>query len=176
MNVIIISSSPRKAGNSDLLCDEFMHGAQEAGHLVEKIYLKDKAINYCTGCGACFNTHKCLQKDDMGEILDKLVATDVIVFASPIYFYTVCGQLKTMIDRCCARYTELTDKQFYYIFTAADTNGSAIEKAVVEMQGFLDCLDNPKRRGVIAGVGAWNKGEIKSKPVMQDAYLMGKSI
>lgn len=176
MNVLIISSSPRREGNSDLLCNEFMRGAQEAGHTVKKIFLKDKKINYCTGCSVCVNTKRCVQKDDMNEILDEMKLADAIVLASPIYFYTICGQLKTMIDRCCARYTELTDKDFYYIFTAADPTSGAMEKATMELQGFLDCLDNPHRQGIIAGVGAWNKGEIKSKPAMKEAYEMGKGI
>jgi multimeric flavodoxin WrbA len=117
MNVLIISSSPRREGNSDLLCNEFMRGAQEAGHTVKKIFLKDKNINYCTGCSVCVNTKRCVQKDDMDEILDEMKLADAIVLASPIYFYTICGQLKTMIDRCCAGYTELTDKDFYLLLS-----------------------------------------------------------
>lgn len=98
-NITIISSSPRKQGNSDILCDEFIRGAKVVGNKTEKIYLKDKKINYCTGCGYCYNTHKCSQNDDMSEVLNSLINADIIVFASPIYFYTICGQLKTMIDR-----------------------------------------------------------------------------
>lgn len=110
--VIIISSSPRKGGNSDILCDEFQKGAQEAGHDIEKIFLKDKKINYCSGCGFC-NTNNytaCSQKDDMNEILDKIIKADVIVMATPVYFYTMCAQMKTFIDRWCARYTHITGK------------------------------------------------------------------
>lgn len=176
MHVLIISSSPRRKGNSDLLCDEFMRGAESAGHTAEKIFLRDKKIGYCTGCGVCYDKHICSQKDDMSEILEKLIAADVIVFASPIYFYTMCGQLKTLIDRCCARYTEITDKDFYYILTAADPENKAVDKAIVEFQGLLDCLENPTHKGTIRGVGAWNKGEIIPLPAMQEAFDMGKSI
>lgn len=171
--VLVISSSPRKAGNSDLLCDEFVKGAESAGHVVEKVFLRDKKINYCTGCGACYDTKVCSQRDDMGEMLDKMIAADVIVLASPIYFYTMCGQLKTFIDRCCARYTELTDKEFYYILTAADTMPEAIDRTVTEFRGFLECLDNPQEKGTICGVGVWNKGEVKATGFMQEAYAMG---
>lgn len=87
--VLIISSSPRRGGNSDLLCDQFISGAQEAGHHTEKIFLKDRKINYCRGCGTCFNGGKsCPQKDNMANILDKMIAADVIVMATPVYFYT----------------------------------------------------------------------------------------
>jgi len=76
----------------DLLCDQFVMGAQQAGHNAEKIFLKDKKINYCTGCGTCLNERKsCPQKDDMSEILGKMVAADVIVMATSVYFYTMCA-------------------------------------------------------------------------------------
>ena len=85
--VLILSSSPRRGGNSDTLCDEFMRGAQEAGNQVEKIFLKDKNINYCTGCSVCSMYGKpCPQKDDANEVVEKMIAADVIVMATPVYF------------------------------------------------------------------------------------------
>ena len=117
--VLIISSSPRKGGNSDLLCDEFMKVAIEAGNEVEKIFLKDKTVHPCTGCSVCSMYGKpCPQKDDTAEIVEKMIAADVIVMATPVYFYTMSGQMKIMIDRCCARYTEITNKEFYFIIGA----------------------------------------------------------
>lgn len=175
--IVVISSSPRRGGNSDTLCDQFINGAQETGHFAEKIFLREYQINYCTGCGTCYNGVKpCPQKDDMAEILHKMIAADVIVLASPIYFYTMCGQLKTMIDRCCARYTEMRNKEFYYILTAADSVRASVERAVTEFRGFLDCLDDPQEKGTIYGIGAWNIGDVKSTPAMREAYEMGKNI
>ena len=72
-NILVISSSPRRNGNSDLLCDEFIKGALEAGNKVEKVFLADKKINVCRGCDACYNTSKCIQKDDMVDLNDKVV-------------------------------------------------------------------------------------------------------
>jgi multimeric flavodoxin WrbA len=175
--VLVLSSSPRRGGNSDLLCDQFTSGAKESGNDVEKIFLRDKKINYCTGCGTCIDrAGKCSQKDDMTEILDSMVKADVIVMATPVYFYTMCGQMKTLIDRTCARYTELSNKQFYFILTAADSNIPAMERTVEEFRGFTYCLDEPQEKGIIYGVGAWNKGEIKSKQSMQEAYEIGKAV
>jgi multimeric flavodoxin WrbA len=92
-NVLVVSSSPRKGGNSDVLCDQFILGAQSGGHHAEKIFLKEKNINYCTGCGTCFNGDKrCPQKDDMEDILQKMISADVIVFATPIYFKLCVGK------------------------------------------------------------------------------------
>lgn len=171
--VLILSSSPRRGGNSDTLCDEFLRGAQEAGHEVEKIFLKDKTIHYCTGCGVCNEGKPCPQKDDAPEIVRKMVAADVIVLATPVYFYTMSAQMKTLIDRCCARYTEMTDKEFYFILTAAEESIPMMERTVECFRGFLDCLEGPVERGVVYGVGAWHVGEIESSPAMQEAYELG---
>ena len=176
-NILILSASPRKDGNSDLLCDQFMTGAQESDNHVEKIFLRNKKINYCTGCGTCYKLSKpCPQKDDMPEILDKMVASDVIVMSTPVYFYTMNGQMKTLIDRCCSRYTEISSKEFYFIMTAADDTKVAMERTTIEFQGFTACLTNPIEKGTIYGTGVWHPGEIKEKPAMEEAYEMGKAV
>jgi multimeric flavodoxin WrbA len=175
--VLVLSASPRRGGNSDLLCDQFLSGAKDSGNEVEKIFLRDKKINYCTGCGTCIDRKgKCSQKDDMTEVLNKMVEADVIVMSTPVYFYTMCGQMKTLIDRTCARYTELSNKQFYFIVTAADDSIPAMERTVEEFRGFTYCLDEPEEKGIIYGVGAWNKGEIKGKPAMEEALKAGMSV
>ena len=173
--ILIISSSPRKGGNSDLLCDEFIRGASEAGHKTEKVFLRDKNIHYCIGCGVCNSTAKCVQSDDMEQILDSMVEADVIVLATPVYFYTMDAQLKTLIDRTVPRYTEMRNKEIYYIMTAADEEIEHMQKTVESLRGFtMDCLDGAVEKGIIYGVGAWNKGEILDTPAMVQAYQMGK--
>lgn len=175
-NVLIISASPRKGGNSDLLCDRFLAGAREAGHQAEKIFLRDKKINYCLGCGVCNTTHACVQKDDMAPLLDKMVNADVIVFATPVYFYSCDGQLKTFIDRCVPRYTEMKDKDFYFILTAADTEHKNMRRTLETLRGFTeDCLEGAREKGVIYSTGAWQAGEVKDLPVYQEAYEAGKN-
>ena len=145
--VLVISSSPRKNGNSDMLCDRFSQGAAESGHKVEKIFLASKNIGYCRGCGVCNSTHQCVQKDDMAEILDKMVKADVIVLATPVYFYTMDGQMKTLIDRTVPRYTELTNKDFYFIMTAADTAKASLTRTLESFRGFTeDCLTSAEKQ------------------------------
>ena len=142
--VLMLSSSPRQGGNSDVLCDEFMKGALEVGNEVEKIFLKDKQINYCTGCSVCSMYGKpCPQKDDAAEVVEKMIAADVIVMATPVYFYTMCAQMKTLIDRCCARYLEIKDKEFYFIVAAAESEIRMMERTIDGFRGFLDCLEGP---------------------------------
>jgi multimeric flavodoxin WrbA len=173
--VLIISSSPRKGGNSDVLCDQFLLGAKEAGHAVEKVFLREHKINYCLGCGVCNNTHVCVQKDDMKGLLDKMVNADVIVLATPVYFYTMDAQLKTFIDRCVPRYTEISNKEIYFIVAAADTNKNNLAPTIEGLRGFTrDCLEGTKEKGIIYGTGAWQVGEIKTLPAYKKAYDMGK--
>lgn len=160
--VLILSSSPRRGGNSDTLCNEFMRGAIESGNEAEKVFLRDKTIHYCTGCSTCSLHEKpCPQKDDAAEIIEKMVAADVIVMATPVYFYTMSAQMKTLIDRCCGLYTEMKNKEFYFIVTAAEDDRKLMERTVDTFQGFLDCLENPTIKGVVYGTGVWHVGEIK---------------
>jgi multimeric flavodoxin WrbA len=174
--VLILSSSPRKRGNSNALCDRFMEGAIEASHQVEKVVLAEKKINYCTGCYACKKNGRCAQKDDMAQILDSMVAADVIVLATPVYFYTMCAQMKTVIDRTVARYTEITNKEFYFIATAAVTSKAALERTIEGFRGFTSCLPGAKEKGIVYGTGAWEIGDILTRPAMKQAYEMGKAL
>lgn len=173
--VLIISGSPRKNGNSDILCDEFEKGASEAGHLVEKIRLQEKKIGYCMACYYCRNTKECVQKDDMTEIIAKLIGADVIVLATPVYFYSMDGQLKTMIDRVLPRYTEVANKDFYFIATAA-AGRRAMERTMDSMRGFTDCLPGADVKNMIYGEGTYQKGEVIGTPAMREAYEAGKNV
>ena len=128
-NVLILSGSPRKNGNSDMLCDAFMKGALEAGHQVERIRVAEKNIGFCRGCYGC-RSGACVLKDDMAEVLQKMIDADVIVLASPVYFYSIDAQLKALIDRTVARWLEVKDKAFYYIMTAADGERASMETAL----------------------------------------------
>ena len=178
--VLILSSSPRRGGNSDRLCDRFMEGAQEAGHDVEKIVLKDLRIGYCTGCGTCSESGKpCPLHDDAAEVLDRMVAAEVIVMATPVYFYTLSAQMKTLIDRACARYLDMGGKEFYFILAAAESDVADMERTVEcfrGFRGFLDCLDGATIKGVVYGLGVWHAGEIKGNPAMQEAYDLGHKV
>ena len=142
---------------------------------MEKIYVNDQNINFCKGCGICNTTHKCIQNDDMAEILNKMVDADIIVMATPVYFYSMNGQMKTLIDRTVPRYTEISNKDFYFILAAADDNPENMQKTLDGFRGFTeDCLDGAKEKGIICGTGAWQVGDIKTSPAMEKAYKMGK--
>ena len=159
-NILILSGSPRKGGNSDILCDRFMEGARESGHRAEKVFLRDRNIGYCIGCEACH----------------QMIAADVIVMATPVYFYTMDAQMKTLIDRCVARYTEISNKAFYFIATAADGEKRSLERTIEGFRGFLYCLEGAQEKGIVYGSGAWKKGDIKESAALNAAYEMGRHV
>ena len=176
MKVLIVGSSPRKEGNSDVLCDRFAKGASEAGHEVEKIMLRDKKISPCNACYACMEMHTCVIKDDMADIFQKLLKADVILLASPVYFYSVSAQMKALIDRCLVDHKSLVGKRFYFIITAADPQREAAEGTLAAFRGFIRCLPDAREKGIVYGMGTWDKGDVYRHPSYEQAYEMGKKV
>lgn len=174
-SVLVILGSPRKNGNSEVICNSFLQGAENAGHNTEKVFLQEKEIHTCRACYACRRTGKCIIDDDMNELLYKMIKADVIILATPVYFYSVSGQLKTVIDRTLPRYTEITNKDFYFVATAAAGKGS-MERTMDSLRGFTDCLPNANIKGYIYGAGLYDKGEAEQSTYLQTAYEMGKNI
>ena len=176
--VLILSGSPRKRGNSDILCDEFMRGVLDAGNTVEKIRVAEKQISPCRGCYFCRTSGgKCIMQDDMPDLLQKIIDCDVLVLSSPVYFYSVCAQLKTVIDRTVARWHELANKELYYIATAEDTDENTLDTTLACFHGFAMCIDGYEEKGTLYGKGVAEKGEVVNRPeLMTIAYEMGNSV
>jgi multimeric flavodoxin WrbA len=174
-NILIVSASPRKGGNSDLLCDEFMRGGSEAGHDAEKIRLSEKQINYCTECCTCISKKgSCVQKDDMNDIYKKILTADVMVLASPVYFHAMNGQMKTFIDRVCPIYSMIQGKDVYFIVSAAGGQ-LPVDRAVQSLRVFTNCLPDIREKGVISITGVWDVGGVIGTQAMTQAYSMGKN-
>lgn len=172
--IFAVVSSPRRGGNSELLVDEFIRGAQESGHMVDKVCLREKKIAPCIACEACLrNGGTWVQKDDMAEILTQIIAADVIVLSTPVYYYSICAQLKMMIDRTLAGGGKMKNKEFYFIATAADGD-HAMECTMNDLQGFVNCVPGSTVKGKVYG-SAFGVGEIKGKPAMEQAYTYGKN-
>lgn len=174
MKVLVIHGSPRAKGNSDLLCDEFIRGAEESGNQVEKISLREKEVRPCKACYACFKTGFCVQKDDMADILQKVEAADVLVFASPTYFLTMSGQMKVFIDRLLPKWQELGGKDAYVIVTGHDGK-QGLKRAAEDMAAILENLGDRVKQ-IIWGEHVWQKGEVLGTKAMEEAYLVGKRI
>lgn len=174
--VLILSSSPRKNGNSDTLCHNFASGAKDSGNEVVEIFINDKNINYCKACAYC-EQHNGVStiKDDMVDIIKEIFASDVIVFASPVYFYSLSGQLKTFIDRLITAYRLITNKEVYYIFAAGDKNPNF---KIIElcMRGLVSCFAGSKVMGMIQAGGVRKKGEVSYTEYLNEAYKMGAEV
>ena len=177
-NVLIISTSLRGGSNSELLAKECAKGAEEAGNRVELLSLKGKKIQYCIGCLTCIKTGKCVQKDDAPEIMEKLRRADVLVFATPIYYYEMCGQMKTLLDRMNPLYSsDYAFREVYMIATAADGEDSTFEKAYNGLQGWVDCFPKAKLCGLVAAEEIGDPKDAVNHPnVMEKAYELGKEI
>lgn len=176
--VLILSTSPRKGGNSDALADAFLAGALEAGHLAEKIRLSGKDIRFCRGCLACQKTTQCVIRDDMGAILDKMRQADVVAFATPVYFYEMCGQMKTLLDRTNPLFpAEYAFREIYLLATAADGDEHAMDGAVQGLDGWISCFGRAKLAGVLRGVGLDGVGAVQARPdILERAAQMGSAV
>lgn len=174
--VLVISTSPRKGGNSETLADEFIRGAQDAGNEVEKIVLYDKTIGFCKGCLACQKTQQCVIHDDANAIVEKIFNSSVVVFATPIYYYEMCGQMKTLLDRCNPLFpSDYAFRDIYLLATAFDPADSAMDGAIKGMEGWCACFEKSRLAGVVRGTNAAGMGDIKNNPqALKDAYEMGK--
>lgn len=176
-NVLILEGSPRPNGNSCILSEEFARGAAEAGCTVEKLQVSRRKISGCLGCNACYrNGGTCVQKDDMEEVRAKMLAADVIVLASPIYFYSMTSQMKTVIDRTYAFFSQLAGKTFYFLITCAATDASFTQTMVASLRGFTCCVPDAREGGIVLGVNASEAGDVRQSDAMQQAYLMGRSL
>lgn len=174
-NVLVISTSPRKGGNSDMLADEFMRGALEAGNQAEKITLYDKELNFCRGCLACQKIGRCVIRDDAAAIIEKMQKAEVIAFATPIYFYEMCGQMKTLLDRSNPLFpAEYAFRDIYFLSAAAEDEADTDSRAISGLEGWIACFDKARLAGTVFGGGADVVGAIKGNPALAQAYAMGK--
>ena len=178
-NVLIISTSNRNGSNSEILAKKFLEGALASNNNVEFISLKNKEIKYCLGCLVCQKTKKCVINDDVKEILDKIKHSEVIAFATPIYFYEMAGQMKTLLDRTNPLYPdeERKFKDIYLIATCADEDESALNRVIQGLQGWIDCFDDVELKGVIYGIGANDPNQVNKMTKLQEqAFEIGKEI
>ena len=173
-NVLILSASPRKGGNSDILCDQFKKGAEDAGHTVEKISLYDKNIGFCRACYACFQSGECVIHDNMADILEKMQSAEVLVVATPTYFLSMNGMLKTTIDRFLPKWQELGGHDVYFIITGHDGK-EGLKLVGDELTTIFRQLGN-RVKDIIWGEGVWQKGEVRGTQAMTRAYQTGYAV
>lgn len=176
--VLIISTSLRRNSNSDYIAREFERGAKDAGNEVEFVSLIGKKIDFCIGCLSCQLTQECVIKDDANKIAEKVKNADVVVYATPVYYYEMSGQMKTLIDRMnCLFPSDYKFRDVYLLAASAEDEESAMDGAVKGVQGWVDCFEKANLAGVIRGTGLTETGEAKKdEEILKKAYEMGKGV
>ena len=163
-NILIISTGLRNKSNSEILAQQALRGALAAGNHAELITLKDKDIRFCKGCLACQKTMKCVIGDDVAEILGKVKTADTLVFVTPVYYYELSGQLKTLLDRLNPLYPqEYSFRDVYLMTTSAEEGDEVVETAVGGLKGWIACFEKARFAGVFNGGGVNDAGEVSAR-------------
>ena len=172
-HIVILSGSPRKNGNTNLLCRQFQQGAEEVGHSVRFIPLAEKRIGFCRACDVCMrNGGACIQKDDMADILGAFQQADVVVLATPVYFYGVSAQMKACIDRTYPIWQHLGRKEVYYIVSAG-LGEDIIARSLGDLDGFVEHFEQYEIKGRLYASNVMEAGAVRTLPVMEAAYQAG---
>lgn len=175
--VLVISSSPRRGGNTDLLADEFVRGAKEAGGEVEKVFLADLNLEFLTEEGA--NQPLNVPRDsETGQLVEKFLAADVLCMASPTYYMNVNDRMKTFIDATFLAWGDerMGNKEYYYITACAQNADETAEWCLNGFRGFVMCMPNPTERGSVKAIAMGRPGAVAGTQYMQQAYQLGLSI
>ena len=160
-----------------MLADKFIEGATAAGHDVEKVSLVGKEMKFCIGCLSCGTTHKCCIKDDVPAIMDKVLNSDVVVWATPIYYYEMSGQMKTLIDRMNAMYPkDYRFRDIYLLTTAAEAEEETPRRAEIGLTGWIDCYGKASLKGHLFCGGVNDARDIEGNASLMQAYDMGKGV
>jgi len=176
MNILILSGSPRKGGNTELLAEAFAKGAS-VHHHVEIVSVRDYKVNPCLGCNACFEANGiCVQKDDMAAIYEKVNQADMLVIASPVYFYGISAQLKAIIDRF---HNPIRDsfhiQKMALLLVGAASLPELFDAILTEYNLCLKFFDI-EDAGKVLVRGVKDKGDIKNTHALNEAYTLGFSM
>lgn len=175
--VLVISASLRNHSNSEELAKSFANGATDAGNEVVTVTLRGKTIAFCKGCLACQRLGHCVTQDDAIGIAEQMKAADVIVFATPIYYYEMSGQMKTLLDRTNSLYpSDYSFRDIYLLSSAADDEEGADERAIHGLEGWIICYEKCHLAGTVFAGGVNATGEIQGHPALKKAYEMGAAI
>ena len=175
--VIVISTSLRPGSNSHALAEQFAKGAEAAGHQVELVSLRGKEIKFCVGCLACQKVGACVFKDDVPAIMESVLNSDVVCWATPIYYYEMSGQMKTLIDRMNAMYPkDYKFRDIYLLATATENEEYVPKRAEAGLTGWIDCYPKSRLAGTLFCGGVTMPRDIEGNGKLQEAYELGKNV
>lgn len=177
MNILVIESSPHKHGSSNLLAEEFIRGAKEAGHNISVFDAGHANLHPCLGCDACGMSGSCVQKDDMAKLIEMLLSTDMAVFVTPLYYFGFSAQLKTVIDRFYSFNGQLTAKRLKTVLITAawDSNNWTMQDIKAHYETLCQYL-NFENKGEILGTGCGTVSMTKHTKFPRESYEFGKQI
>ena len=175
-NITVLVGSPRKNGNTEILADAFIGGAGGAGHSVTKITLRGKKISPCVNCDFCLNERRCAFDDDMTPIYETLIHTDILVFATPVYFYSFPAQLKCVIDRLHNPVRESFTVKGSVLLAVCEDDDDATFLPLSGTYGAIINYLGWKNLGSVLIRGVGKKGSVKGNPDLEKAALLGGSL
>ena len=177
MMITVIEGSPHKHGSSNMLADNFIRGAREAGHTVEVFDAAHSDIHPCLGCDHCGMNGPCAIKDDIPKVRDMLLGSDMLVFVTPLYYFGVSAQLKMVIDRFYSYTTRLSGRHMKSALIAAAWDSNDWTMADLEHYYSTVCrYMNFRDQGMILGTGCGTPSMTESSGFCQEAYEFGRSL
>ena len=177
MKIVVLEGSPNKNGSSNMLADSFIRGAKEAGHSVQVIDAAHAHIHPCIGCIRCGYEGPCVQKDDMETIRRMILDADMMVFVTPLYYYGMSAQLKTLIDRFCAFNSSIQRKRMKSaLLTVAWNSDSWTFDALEAHYKTLVRYLNLKDQGMVLGRGCGTTSMTKHSGYPEKAYELGRGL
>ncbi|HBB05857.1 MAG TPA: NADPH-dependent FMN reductase [Firmicutes bacterium] len=176
--ILIVKSSLRANSNSDFLADCLAEELENSGKDVSSVSLKGKKLAFCRGCLFCQDKGECAIKDDASAISQMMHDAETIIFATPVYYYGMCGQLKTLLDRSNWLYpSDYKFRNVYLIATAAEKDRSAVDKTITNLEGWVECFPQAKIMGVFRGIGLHLPLEAKgNEGLLQEIRFFAKTI
>ena len=175
MKITVLNGSPRAGGNTAIMCEEFARGAADAGHSVEILNVGGKKVAGCLGCMYCFSHGGvCCQKDDMTEIIEKIDASDMIVFASPVYWFDIAAQLKAVIDRMFVKAS--VGFNFNKVAMLLNSGDDGVFEAAKTMLASTCAFCRWENLGVVCIPGMKNKGDMRNSDKLPEVYAFGRSL
>ena len=175
--ILVISTSLREHSNSQALAEAFAKGAESAGHEAELISLRGKQISFCRGCFACLKRGRCVIEDDALAIVEKMHGAQVLAFATPIYYYEMSGQMKTLLDRANSLFDgDYAFTQVYLLAAAAEDEEQTPRRTISGLEGWVECFPRAALAGTVFAGGITDQGDIQGHPALKRAYDMGAGI
>ncbi len=177
MKILVVNGSPRKGGNTEVLLDAMISGAEEAGTTIASVELRSLTVSPCRACDACKKTGICVQKDDMQDLLSKMEGSDVWILGTPVYWWGPTAQLKAFIDRWYGISKDFFKNRKVVLIIPMGSNNPRTAQHVLGMFEDIFAYLGMKQIGTLLASGVYEQGEAKTRSdLLEEARILGESI